>query len=110
MKSPACLLALCLLPPATALAADDWNGSDKALHFGLSAVFGTLSGMHFESKWTAFGVAMLPGLLKEIHDDSQAGNRFSGKDLFADALGAAAGVQLGNWIVTRRGLGYQAAF
>ncbi len=110
MKKSVCLLAFCLLAPAASMAADDWSSSDKALHFGISAGFGTLSAMHFENKWTAFGVAMLPGLLKEIHDSGQTGNRFSGKDLAADALGAAVGVQFGHWIVTRRGVGYQAAF
>jgi uncharacterized protein YfiM (DUF2279 family) len=110
MKSTICLLLLSMLACNTASAADDWNGSDKAQHFALSAVFGTLSAMHFENKLTAFGVAMLPGLLKEMHDDSQAGNQFSGKDLAADALGAVVGVHFGHWIVTRRGVGYQAVF
>ena len=109
MKSSSRLLALCLLASTPAVA-EEWSGADKAQHFALSAAFGTLSAMHFENKWTAFGVAMIPGLLKEIHDGSQAGNRFSGKDLAADALGAAVGVQFGHWIVTRNGVGYQAAF
>ena len=110
MKTTISLLALCLFASVAPSYADDWGGSDKAQHFAFSAVFGTLSAMHFESKWKAFGVAMIPGLLKEIHDDSQAGNQFSGKDLAADALGAAVGVHFGHWIVTRRGIGYQAAF
>lgn len=88
-----------------AQAADDWNDADKVKHFTVSAVLGTAAAMHFENKWTAFGVAMIPGVLKELAD-----SRFSGKDLAADALGAALGVQLGHWIVTRNGVGYRAAF
>ncbi|MDO9226051.1 MAG: hypothetical protein Q8M09_17525 [Pseudomonadota bacterium] len=97
--------AACLATFTSAQAADDWGGADKAQHFAVSAVLGTASAMHFEDKWVAFGVAMIPGVLKEITD-----SRFSGKDLAADALGAALGVQLGHWIVTTRGVGYRAAF
>jgi len=112
MKTLAALLAsLALLATtAPARASDDWNGPDKAKHVAVSAVFGTLSAMHFENKWTAFGVAMIPGMAKEIYDSGRANNHFSGKDLAADALGAALGVQLGHWIVTRNGVAYQAAF
>lgn len=95
----------CLALFPSAQAADDWSGADKRAHFAVSAVLGTAAAMHYENKWTAFGVAMIPGLLKELTD-----NRFSGKDLAADALGAALGVQLGHWIVTRDGVGYRAAF
>ncbi len=103
--APLLLTVACLAGHAPAQAADDWNGADKAKHFAVSAVLGTASAMHFENKWTAFGVAMIPGVLKEITD-----SHFSSKDLAADALGAALGVQLGHWIVTRNGVGYRAAF
>ncbi len=92
------------------LAADEWSGSDKIKHVAVSAALGTASAMHFEDKWVAFGVAMIPGVLKEVADSTRKNNHFSGKDLVADALGAALGVQLGNWIVTTRGVGYRAAF
>ncbi len=111
MKAIATLFAaVCLASFSSAWAADDWNGADKAKHVAVSAVLGTVSAMHFEDKWTAFGVAMIPGVLKEIADSQQSRNHFSGKDLAADALGAALGVQLGNWMVTTRGVGYRAAF
>ena len=97
--------AACLALTTTAQAADDWDGADKGAHFAVSAVLGTASAMHFENKWTAFAVAMIPGLLKEITD-----SRFSGKDLAADALGAGLGVQIGHWIVSRDGVAYRAAF
>jgi uncharacterized protein YfiM (DUF2279 family) len=89
---------------------DDWNDSDKLKHFAVSFVLGTASGAYFENKWTAFGVAMIPGLIKEISDSQKSNNHFSGKDLAADALGAALGVQLGNWIITSRGLKFQSSF
>jgi len=111
MKTLLLFVAVAAISFATpALAADEWSGSDKVKHIAVSAAFGTASAMHFEDKWVAFGVAMIPGVLKEIADGSRDNGRFSAKDLAADALGAALGVQLGNWIVTTRGVGYRAAF
>jgi uncharacterized protein YfiM (DUF2279 family) len=110
MKPSTVLLALSLAAPVSSVAADDWGGPDKTKHFAVSAVLGTLSAMHYENKWRAFGVALIPGLLKELYDSGQPGNHFSGKDMTANALGAAVGVQIGHWIVTRDGIGYQAAF
>jgi len=112
MKTLTPLLAAIALAASftSAQAADDWNGADKGKHFAVSAALGTASAMHFEDKWVAFGVAMIPGVLKEVADSSRTNGRFSSKDLAADALGAALGVQLGNWLVTTRGVGYRAAF
>lgn len=108
---PLAALATCLLiATAPSRAADRWNGQDKAEHVAVSAVIGTASGAYFEKRWTAFGVAMIPGLLKEVADSRAAHNHFSGKDIAADAVGAALGVQLGHWIVTSRGLAFQSTF
>lgn len=105
------LAALFILPLATAgKAADTWDGADKAKHFGVSALIGVATGMTIENRWSAFGVAMLPGLAKEIADSQKSNGHFSGKDLAADALGAVLGVHLGRWIVTPRGVAYQSAF
>lgn len=104
----AALLAL-LLPPAVQ-AEDDWSGTDKSRHFAVSAVLGAVAGAHMENRWAAFGVAMIPGLVKELADSHKDNGRFSGKDLAADALGAALGVQLGHWWVSPRGVAYRAAF
>lgn len=90
-------LTLALLFSGHAAAQDSWTGHDKQLHFLVSAGFGVASGAYFESKWTAFGVAMLPGLAKEIIDSRSEGNKFSGKDIVANAVGAGLGVQLGAW-------------
>lgn len=100
-------LASALLISTPALANDD---SDKLKHFAVSFALGTASGAYFENKWTAFGVAMIPGLLKEISDSQKSNNHFSGKDMAANALGAALGVQFGNWIITSRGLAFRSTF
>ncbi len=112
MKAFAVFLACLALPAGItpASAADRWDGRDKAEHVAVSAVLGTITSLHFEDKWTAFGVAMIPGVAKEIYDSQQKGNHFSGKDLTADALGAAFGVQFGHWMLTRNGATYRAAF
>ncbi len=86
------------------------GGGDKARHLVVSAALGTASGAYFENKWTAFGVAMIPGLAKEIMDSRKHDNHFSGKDLVANAIGAALGVQLGHWMITSRGLTFQSSF
>ena len=96
-----------LLISTPALANDD---SDKLKHFAVSFALGTASGAYFENKWTAFGVAMIPGLVKEISDSQKSNNHFSGKDMAANALGAALGVQFGNWIITSRGLTFRSTF
>lgn len=111
MKLPARIttltLATSLLISTPALANDD---SDKLKHFAVSFALGTASGAYFENKWTAFGVAMIPGLVKEISDSQKSNNHFSGKDMAANALGAALGVQFGNWIITSRGLTFRSTF
>lgn len=76
----------------------------------MSFALGTASGAYFENKWTAFGVAMIPGLIKAISDSQKSNNHFSGKDMAANALGAALGVHFGNWIITSRGLAFRSTF
>lgn len=97
-------VAMMTSAPAHAACADDcWNTPDKPMHFGVSMVIGFAAGQQWpENKWKAFGVAMIPGVLKEIADAQERGNRFSTKDLAADALGAALGVQFGSWAVQFR--------
>lgn len=80
--------------------AERFVGADKAAHLGVSAALGA-SG--YAVLWAfgddppalrlplAAGLALLPGLAKEIYDGGQPGNRFSGADLFWDGVGAAAG-------------------
>lgn len=94
------MLALILALLATQANADEWTGSDKTLHLGVSFVVGFAAGNQWpNNKPLAFGVAMIPGVLKEISDRKTTG--FSGKDLVADAVGAALGVYTAHWILTR---------
>lgn len=43
---------------------------------------------------TAVAFSLSLGMIKELHDGTQKGNRFSFKDLTADILGAAIGTAL----------------
>jgi uncharacterized protein YfiM (DUF2279 family) len=71
--------------------ADRWSGSDKPLHFGVSATLGLSARTVFPKEpWKAVGVSIMPGVLKELSD-----RRFSGKDLAADFAGAIFGVYVG---------------
>jgi uncharacterized protein YfiM (DUF2279 family) len=63
-----------------------------------------------DSDAQAFGVAMLPGIAKELLDAADTCNVFSTKDLAADALGAFIGVKVRGWIVTPRSVSYEVSF
>jgi len=83
------------------VAQDKWNGKDKAEHFAVSFAVGFATGNQWpENKPLAIGVAMIPGLLKEVSDRSTTG--FSGKDLVADLLGASLGVYSAHWLIARQ--------
>lgn len=78
---------------------DCWTGKDKAQHLLISTAFGIASSAVFENKWTAFGIAMIPGVAKEIWDyNHRQTHTCSLKDLTADAIGAAIGVNTGHWV------------
>jgi putative lipoprotein len=92
---------LFLCAPSFAAEKDSFKGDDKALHLGVSFALGVAAGSQWpDNKLKAFGVAMIPGVLKEISDRSTTG--FSGKDLVADAVGAALGVYTAHWLITRQ--------
>ena len=100
MKMPVLLLAmLCPTAHAFGTATDTWRGADKLKHAQYSCAFGlAASYVRPESKWEAFGLAMIPGLLKELNDVRiKDGSGFSVKDMAANAVGAGACVQVGNW-------------
>jgi hypothetical protein len=80
--------------------ADEIWSSDKSLHFSVSYALATVcySGLWWKSRETRFvrltlsvGLALVPGLFKEIHDQGRTDNAFSGLDLLWDVLGAASG-------------------
>ncbi len=80
---------------------------DKLKHFGVSMLFGAAgeSCLHYATKMEGgkriiFGTVLgtIPGLLKELIDNTEEGNRFSGGDLTADILGAFCGALLSNTV------------
>ena len=94
------IYALLALACSSSAAQDTWNGADKKMHIGVSFVLGFAAGAQWpDNRLKAFGVAMIPGVLKEVSDRGTTG--ISGKDLAADALGAALGVYAAGWMVSR---------
>lgn len=85
-------------------AGDKWTGADKAQHVAGSALLGTVAGVAIKDKWTAFALAMVPGVAKEIWDSKQPNHTASFKDLAADALGAAVGVYVGNCVIVAKSI------
>jgi putative lipoprotein len=105
------LLALTLMLSGAAHAAEDaWTGSDKTMHFALSAGTGLAAYAYTHSKPKAFGLAMIPGIVKEVADSQEQNNHFSGKDLAWDAVGAFAGIQLGDWSINNKGVSWGKSF
>ena len=89
---------------------DDWSGTDKAAHFGVSFALGVAGSRLSDDTWTAFGLALLPGLAKEVYDAQQDCNRFSWKDMGWNAAGAYVGVRTGNWVLGPTRVSYVHAF
>lgn len=72
-------------------------------HVIVSVALGLGCANVFQDSWgKAFGCAMTPGLVKELIDSRQEGNKFSGSDLAFDALGAVLGVTGGRWLIRRQ--------
>ena len=104
-------LALLLFFSNSSMAAgDEWTGGDKTAHFGISAAMGLAAYSYTEDKTTAFGMAMVPGIIKEVADSQKEGGRFSEKDLAWDALGAFVGVQAGGWMMDSKGVSWGTSF
>lgn len=90
-----------LVAGSAAQAQDTWTGPDKKLHVAGSFAVGVVAGIYVQdNKPLAFGLAMVPGTVKELLDARQGGTGFSGKDMVANALGAALGVYASSWLVT----------
>lgn len=90
-------------PPAAQAAAvprDNWGGAPA--HVAVSALAGIACATHLYPRepLKAFGCAMVPGVLKEIVDSQQKGNRWSNKDIAADALGSVTGVLTGGLMLS----------
>lgn len=96
---------------SAARAADRWSGKDKQMHFAISAFAGVAAAqLAPHNEWAAFGVAMIPGIIKEIGDSQTQGNFFSVKDLAADALGAYVGVKFGHFLIRHNHVTYTREF
>lgn len=86
-----------------ALQRDEWFGSDKVKHFGVSLLL-TVSlkvladnALNFDrdpATFSAAGLTFATGFGKEVYDDTKPNNIFSLKDLVADLAGVLAGVLL----------------
>jgi hypothetical protein len=63
-----------------------------------------------DDTWTAFGLALVPGVAKELYDATRDCNRFSWKDMAWNAAGAYVGVRTGNWLLGPSGVSYRMAF
>ncbi len=99
------VFAFMLILPANSLAE-----TDKALHFGLSAVFGAAgeSVLHHKTQMgtaerIVYGtiIGSLPGLAKEIIDSGRTDNHFSGGDMAANIAGALIGAVVANVVNNR---------
>ncbi|WP_374488621.1 hypothetical protein [Zoogloea sp.] len=89
---------------------DEWGGNDKAKHFAVSAALGAGATRLDPDPWIAFGLALAPGVAKEVYDSTRDCNRFSWRDLAWDAVGAAVGVHLGNWVLGPSSVSYVRSF
>lgn len=90
-----------LLAFAGSASALDLSQSDKKAHMVVSALFGSISDIIVFNTAETFGPAerialatamgTFPGLLKEIADNAEEGNKFDGEDMVANVIGAFAG-------------------
>lgn len=81
-------------------------GTDTLVHGGVSMAMGVGAGAILPADMpqhtlAATGLALVPGLAKEIYDAHQSENRFSWTDLAADALGSAGGAMLHRELMVR---------
>ena len=113
MKNLSCLALLAsLAAPAHACGPyhDSWSGSDKAAHFGVSAALGVGASRLTDDTATAVGLALIPGLAKELYDAGQDCNRFSWRDMGWNVAGAVLGVGGGYWMLGPSGVSWRMGF
>lgn len=88
---------------------------DKQLHLGASAAAGVAAVALFPDRTPIeqFGLAMIPGTLKEANDwrnPSPARTGWSWHDMAYNAIGAATGVYLGGLVIAPQRGGLRVAF
>ena len=106
----ACALLACA---AAASAADHWNGSDKPKHIAASALSALVVESLFAETLTPaerFGLAMVPGIVKELADARRGGSGFSGKDIGADLIGVGLGMAFHGLVIRPNYVGIQLKF
>lgn len=99
------LLFLATLLSLPAFGQDRWDGEDKPKHVAASAISAIIVESAFAKTLTPverFGLAMVPGVLKEFADMRTGGSGFSGKDIVADIAGVLSGMVI-NGVVVRHG-------
>ena len=97
---------------------DSWTGKDKELHVGISTILGasayTLTKDTDHPFLYATGLAIIPGVAKELYDSRPQGTGFSYKDLTADLVGSLVGVSIGDAYFSYNGkiadFGYHTTF
>lgn len=91
MRAAHMLILAAALSAAPAAHADEWFAQDKAMHFVATTLASTTvlaaTGSSQLAFWSVIGV----GLVKELQDHRQPGNKFSGKDMVFNLAGAAIG-------------------
>lgn len=106
-------LALCAAASAPTLAQDRWDGPDKPKHVAASAISAVVVESLFAQTLhplTRFGLAMAPGILKELADTRKGGSGISGKDIVADAIGVGFGMAGYHVVVRPNYVGVQFKF
>ena len=112
IKNYIVIFATLLFSATIAFASDDsWTGPDKAKHLGISFALGFAASQipELPNRGMAFGLAMIPGVMKEYVFDGKP----SFKDLTADAIGAGLGVWFGWHLIYENdmmGVKYQGRF
>lgn len=109
MKAALLLLALV----AGTAQADEWTGTDKALHLAAGAAISATS-LTFTTPRNAFLIGAGVGLAKEVADyrsRARGGSHDpSAKDFAVTALGAAFGAYAPGVVLGRRSISYQWSF
>ena len=77
---------------------------------GIVAVVGVAGSRLTTSPWEAVGLALIPGVAKELYDAGQDCNRFSWRDMGWNVAGAVAGVGGGYWMFGPSGVSWHTPF
>lgn len=88
-----------------------WRDNHNGYHFAGQAVSGAVSAAFIDNKWAAFGVAMIPGLVREEWKRQNGYTSYSAPRMFWNTVGAAAGVGLTTKLrLTADGVQYNTTF